>query len=90
MSATPTEPKPEPAFAVHREEWLTDTIAELTNSQRKRKDASDSALRQTQRATVLILDAEGLLKSGGNACARIRLQQARERIDAAMSYLPET
>lgn len=86
-----TEPKPveRSPFANTvrtREEWEQ----RMSNVQRAIKDAGNSALRQTQRATVLILDAEGLLKKGGNACARIRLQQARDRIDAAMGYLPET
>lgn len=88
MSATPTEPK-QPAFAVHREEWLTAHVAELTLSERKRKDAAEAGRKQVQRALTLLCDADALLGAGGTACGRIRITEAVERLGMALTHLPK-
>lgn len=89
---TPTQPKPvtrASIFAVHREDWLTAHVAELTAAERQRKEAAKGARKEVQRALTLLCDADALLGAGGTASGRIRITEAVERLAVALRHLPE-
>lgn len=82
MSQTVTPPE-DPIVEAVTQEWLT-------NRQQAIKDAAEMATRPTRQAIQFAVDALSLLPVGGNATARVRLLQAVEKLQIAISYLPET
>ena len=65
------------------------TTEELTNKERAIRDAADLAKHPARQALLRITEGLGYLPHGGNATARICFILARERLDAAISHLPE-
>lgn len=80
---------PPAQFPVRREAWIEEKIGELTTRQRRIAGTAEAALVEVQKAQILASQASNFLTVRGTGCARIRLLQARERINAALVILED-